>query len=118
MLFLIKRFFNCDNKASRLEFYLYIVSSVILIIIPFSMLSSVTLWIICISILGLIGLVCGIIRRGKDRGMKNDIIINHLGKISLLLFCWWICRLFYYICSNIGIIKTYYSPFYIYIFSV
>ena len=44
------------------------------------------------SVIGLIGIICAIFRRGKDRDMNNEKIINFLIKISLLLIS---CGLFY-----------------------
>ena len=93
MLALFQRLFNCDEKASRTELYLYIIFSSLFFIISYILYEIFyedNMYYISVS--GLIGIICAIFRRGKDRDMNNEKIINFLIKISLLLIS---CGLFY-----------------------
>ncbi|MBQ7257762.1 MAG: DUF805 domain-containing protein [Abditibacteriota bacterium] len=93
MLTLFQRFWNSDNKASRLEFYIYTIFS--LVILYLSLLAYVVFSfkyneiLLLFSFIGLTGLSCALFRRGKDRGMSNEVIINYLGFISLLIIVLW-----------------------------
>ena len=85
MLSFFQKLFNCDEKACRLEFYIYILASLIPLVLFFPFLSLPPLAVIPVYIsLGII--VCAIYRRAKDRSMTNDTIINYMAKISLLFW--------------------------------
>ena len=78
--------FSCDTKSSRIEFYSYLILAFIPILISYLnweyfYIDNNILW----YVLSVVLLVCAIIRRAKDRGMKNEEIINFLAKISVLL---------------------------------
>lgn len=78
--------FSCDIKSSRIEFYSYLILAFIPILISYLnweyfYIDNNILW----YVLSVVLLVCAIIRRAKDRGMKNEEIINFWAKISVLL---------------------------------
>ncbi len=106
MLGIFQRLFNCDEPASRLEFYIYLIISAILIFIPIYIVEG--LWwyypvLYIFSIIGVVIGVCASFRRGKDRGLDNEKIINCFAKISLLLFLWlvvFLCNVLLYSSIN------------------
>ena len=99
MLSFFKKIFNCDEKASRIEFYIYVIFSIFLIVIPFMVMANTynsyvnLLFVVCV--IGFAAFLCVIFRRGKDRGMTNEQIINALAKMSLLLVAWALYLLVY-----------------------
>ncbi len=86
MLALFQRLFNCDEKASRTEFYTYFIVSLIPLLIVYLNnyfeFDDILCCILCV--ISILIFCCAIFRRAKDRGMNNGKIINCLTQISIL----------------------------------
>ena len=86
MLAFIQRLFNCDEKASLFEFYIYTIFALFFGLIAYLNykyldIDNNVFW----YILGGVILICAVCRRAKDRGMTNDTIINYWAIVSVLI---------------------------------
>ena len=87
MLALLQRLFNCDEKASRTEFYTYFIISLIpLLIVYLNTYFEFDDTLSCVlCVISILIFCCAIFRRAKGRGMNNGKITNYITQISILL---------------------------------